>query len=461
MSGRLIVVSNRVPLGGPPQGGLVVALHECLEEIGGLWVGAAGDTAEAPSQTFTEHDEASYRKLTFELSQEDYANYYLGYANAVLWPLCHRRGDLIDLQPEYHAGYMAVNERLAGMLAEIVEPDDRIWIHDYHFFPLAHCLRARGVKASLGFFLHIPFPTRTDLDALPNRDDFLDWIAAFDLVGLQTQADVASCLEVYRAMGEGEMLLDGTLRHGKRRFAVQSFPIGIDAQGFAETAVRGNGREILNLRPAEKLLIGIDRLDYSKGLPNRMRAVGQYLDERSENDPRATFLQIAPPTREGVEAYDDIRAELERISGQENGKHSDLDWTPIRYIHQMVPRESLAPILRAANVGLVTPMADGMNLVAKEFVAAQDAGDPGVLILSRFAGAAEQLSEALIVNPFDMAEMADAIRRALAMPQTERRQRHEALASSVFSENIGHWTQTYLDAFRRAAPSVTPMPLSA
>ncbi len=459
MAGRLIVISNRIPLGGPPSGGLVVALHECLDQIGGIWIGSSEQTVETPAETFTEHSEASYQKLTFDLTDEDYRTYYLGYANAVLWPLCHRRGDLIDLQQEYRDGYYRVNERLARMLAAIVTPNDRIWVQDYHFFPLAHTLRKLGVRAAIGFFLHIPFPTRTDLEALSDQREFLDWIAAFDLVGVQTKGDVASCLEVFRAMGDGELQLDGAMRHGNRRFHVQSFPIGINPEGFASSAGEEDGREILNLRPNEKLLIGIDRLDYSKGLPNRMRAVGQYLDMRAADDPRATFLQIAPPTREGLAAYEDIRNELEQISGAENGKHSDLDWTPIRYIHQMVPRHRLAPILRAADVGLVTPMADGMNLVAKEFVAAQDGNDPGVLVLSRFAGAAEQLDGALIVNPFDITEMAEAIQIALAMSLDERSERHEQLARSVFTETIDHWTETYLNAFDRVVP--VSMPLSA
>ena len=456
MTGRLVVVSNRVPSDGPPSGGLVVALHDCLTEHGGVWYGTSGQIADAPGDTFADVAGDGYDMRTFDLTQAEHEGYYLGYANSVLWPLCHRRADLMALNAGDFETYMGVNRRLAKMMARELRPDDQVWIHDYHFLPLAACLRQEGVAATLGYFHHIPFPAVHDLLALPEHDLFPEWIASFDLVGLQAQRDVAAALEMYRSLNGAEQLRNGSLQYRGRAFEVRSFPIGIDATSFAQEAGRQDGRALLNLPPRERLVIGVDRLDYSKGLDNRMRAFGAYLETRADGDERASLLQIAPPTREEVTAYQNIRDELERISGQVNGLHSDLDWTPIRYIHRGIPRDTLASLYRAADVGLVTPFCDGMNLVAKEYVAAQDPDDPGVLILSQFAGAVEQMDAALIVNPYDVGEMAQALRTALEMPLDERRARQEALFAGVRDEDIGHWTETYLATMSRLASTPAP-----
>ncbi|MFZ3582796.1 alpha,alpha-trehalose-phosphate synthase (UDP-forming) [Loktanella sp. DJP18] len=451
MTGRLVVVSNRVPSDGPPSGGLVVALHDCLTEEGGTWYGTSGRIAPTAQDEFTDVAGDGYDMRTFDLTQAEHDGYYLGYANSVLWPLCHRRADLMALNSGDYDTYLGVNRRLARMMARDLKPDDQVWIHDYHFLPLAACLRAEGVTATLGYFHHIPFPAVHDLLALPEHELFPHWIASFDLVGLQTQRDVAAALEMYRSLAGAEQLRDGSLHYDNRTFEVRSFPIGIDAKSFAQAAAQRDGRDLLNLGAKERLVIGVDRLDYSKGLDNRLRAFGAYLEAREDNDPRASLLQIAPPTREEVAAYQNIRNETERISGQVNGLHSDLDWTPIRYIHRAIPRETIAPLYRAADVGLVTPFCDGMNLVAKEYVAAQDPDDPGVLILSQFAGAVEQMPSAVIVNPYDIGEMAQALRTVLAMPLAERRARHDDLLAGVLRDDVGHWTRTYLDTMSRLA----------
>ncbi len=451
MTGRNIIVSNRVPSDGPPSGGLVVALHDCLTERGGIWYGTSGDIVDTAGTSFRPIAGDGYEIRMFDLTQTEYEGYYLGYANSVLWPLCHRRADLMALQAGDFETYLGLNQRLARMMAAELRPDDQVWIHDYHFLPLAACLRAEGVTATLGYFHHIPFPAVHDLLALPEHDLFPDWISSFDLFGLQTQRDVAAALEMFRSTTGAEQLRDGSLQYHGRQFEVRSFPIGIDAASFAAEAALRDGRSLLNLAPDERLVIGVDRLDYSKGLDNRMRAFGGYLAARSEGDPRASLLQIAPPTREEVTAYQNIRNDLERISGEVNGLYSDLDWTPIRYIHRGIPRDTLASLYRAADVGLVTPFCDGMNLVAKEFVAAQDPHDPGVLILSQFAGAVEQMEAALIVNPYDIGEMAAALKTALAMSLEERRARHAKLIKGVMHDDIAHWTATYLDTMTRLA----------
>ncbi|WP_249218916.1 trehalose-6-phosphate synthase [Loktanella sp. SALINAS62] len=447
--GRLIVVSNRVPSDGPPSGGLVVALHDCLKHNGGVWFGTSGDIVEDPEDSFAELSGDGYKMRTFDLSPAEQQGYYLGYANSVLWPLCHRRADLMALNAGDYDVYDSVNRRLARMMAPELRPDDHIWIHDYHFLPLAACLRAEGVTATIGYFHHIPFPATHDLMALPQRDLFAGWMASFDLFGLQTQRDVAAALEMFRGLNGAEQLRDGSISLNDRRFEIRSFPIGIDADAFVKEAQSTDGRSLLNFAPDERLVIGVDRLDYSKGLDNRFRAFGRFLENRIVDEPRASLLQIAPPTREDVDAYQQIRDALEGTAGKVNGEHSDLGWTPIRYIHHAVPRDTLAALYRAADVGFVTPFCDGMNLVAKEFVAAQDPADPGVLILSQFAGAVEQMASALIVNPYDIGEMAQALKQALAMPLHERQDRHEALARGVFRNDVAHWTQTYLDTMAR------------
>jgi trehalose 6-phosphate synthase len=449
MSGRLIVVSNRIPTEEVPSGGLVVALHEALSETGGLWIGAHPDTVETPTDALATLPGAGYVRKAFRLTEEERQSYYLGYANSVLWPLFHRRSDLIELESAFAEGYLAVNRRVARAVMALAGPDDLIWIHDYHFLPLAAMLRAEGVTARIGLFLHIPFPVLADLDALPERADFPGWIAAFDVVGLQTEADVARCRELFRSEREGAPLPRGRLGYRDREFLACAIPIGIDVEAFVEAAKVGGGEYLVNLGPREDLVIGVDRLDYSKGLPNRFRAFGLFLDRQEAGDRRASLLQIAPPTRGEVGAYQDIRDELERLSGHINGRHAELDWTPIRYIHRALPRAQLAVLYRVARVGLVTSLADGMNLVAKEYVAAQDPANPGVLVLSRMAGAAEEMTEALLVNPFDIEDMAAAIDAALAMPLAERQRRHRALMEVVRRSDVSTWRRTCLETLRR------------
>lgn len=446
MSGRLLVVSNRIPLGGQGSGGLVVALHEALSEQGGVWIGAEDIEGDEPGDALRMREGGAYEKLTFDLTPQDREEYYLGFANSVLWPLCHRRTDLISFETRYAEGYARVNARLAGMLARLLRPEDRLWIQDYHFLPLAAELRALGVENRIGFFLHIPFPNVSDLPALPGWEAVTDWIAACDLFGLQTQRDVSACLEFIRGAPDAELMLDGMVRRGRRTVRVASFPIGIDPDALTAAADARRAEAKMRLGAQERLLIGVDRLDYSKGIPNRLRAMGAYLDRLGPDEPRTVLLQIAPPSRQRVLAYREIRDEVELLTGKINGAHSEIDWTPVRYIHKPVDRSLLAALFRRADLGLVTSLADGMNLVAKEYVASQDPENPGVLVLSRFAGAAEQMPEALVVNPYDIDEIADAIATGLAMPLAERRERHAALLDDVRRRDIRWWTTTFLEA---------------
>ncbi len=452
--GRLIVVSNRIPTEAAPSGGLVVALHDALKERGGVWIGNSGKRVypEEAARGLTQIAEQPYERYCFDLTEEEHQGFYLGYANATLWPLFHHRTDLLSVDPDQARVYREVNDRVAGLISEVVKPGDAIWVHDYHFLPLAEALRRRGVTNRIGFFLHIPFPNPSDMPALPERKMMPGWLSSFDLIGLQTRRDVSNALDFLRDNG-AEILLRGKMKQGDRTFEIASFPIGIDVDGFVEAAeANADSGEHLRLSPGERLVLGVDRLDYSKGLPQRFAAFGEYLSHRPDPQIRATLLQIAPPSREDVEAYKDIRQELETITGRVNGEMAELDWTPIRYIRRNIEREILAGLYRRADACLVTPLADGMNLVAKEFVAAQDGADPGVLILSHFAGAAEQMEAALMVNPYDPGETARAIEQALSMPLHERQSRHLSLMQSIRETDIAWWTRTYLAALQQKAP---------
>ena len=440
--GRLVVVSNRLPLGDNPSGGLVVALQDALSQ-GGVWIGNSGAPVDEPSQTLTEHPGAPFDRLSFDVSDAENENYYLGYSNSVLWPLCHRRVDLIRMKPDYLSAYRRVNRRVARLVARVVAPGDRIWVQDYHLLPLAHELRTLGVTNPVGLFLHIPFPGPMAFQALPNAEEMARWIVAFDLFGLQGKRDVSACLEAFRTIPEAAIHQDGKVSLEGQEVRIAAFPIGIDVDDFVEAAEQGGPRP--HGLPAQ--IIGVDRLDYSKGIPQRFRAFADLLDRRPDLLGQLELLQIAPPSRESVQAYRDIREELEQLTGRINGQHADLDWTPIRYIHRSVPRERLAVLFRHARIGLVTPLADGMNLVAKEYVCAQDPDDPGVLILSKFAGAAEQMGDlALIVNPHDVEEMAQAIVTALWMSEGERRDRHAALMEGLRAQDVHWWRRSFLAA---------------
>ena len=443
---RLVAVSNRIPLGDNPSGGLVVALEDALRTSGGLWVGFSGETVEEPADELAFHEGAAFGRASFDLTPQDHDEYYGGFSNSVLWPVCHGRADLMRILPEYLEGYCRVNERIARLLVPHLRPDDRIWVQDYQLFPLAQELRKLGVQSPIGHFLHIPFPGPTDCATLPNPDQLFEWLSHYDLAGFQAQRDLDNFTASARSLADFEQLSDQDFRIAGRALRAGVFPIGIDAQAFVAEAHAAREEDRMRSLTGALSMIGVDRLDYSKGIPQRFRAF-QYL---LENDPslieQVMLLQIAPPTRESVDAYQQIREETEHLAGRINGQFATVNWTPIRFIHRPIPRNELAGLYRQARVGLVTPLADGMNLVAKEYVAAQDPADPGVLILSRFAGAAEQMAEALVINPHDPGDLAQAMQQAIAMPLDERRDRHAALRRGVIDHDVGWWSATYLEA---------------
>jgi trehalose 6-phosphate synthase len=447
---RIVLVSNRVSdLESAVQaGGVSVAIADMMLNRRAIWFGWNGQIVEQPADDLKLDLETVGPSAfaTTALSTEEYRDFYLGYSNSVLWPVFHNRLDLAQFEAGYFAEYVRVNKRYAKLLASLLKPDDVIWIHDYQFITMARELRHLGVRNAIGFFLHIPVPPAQAFLAIPEHIELALALAEFNVIGLQTELDVGNLLDVLQQSVGGQLLPDGRVRVGQRCVTLASLPVGIDAADFAG----GSLPAAVKADDVEFRMIGIDRLDYTKGLPHKFRAFGQLLEHNPEWRRRVVLSQIAPPTRETLEAYADIRSELESLAGAINGAYSDVDWAPIIYIHRAVARDQLVGIYRSSRVGVVTPLRDGMNLVAKEYVAAQDPADPGVLILSQFAGAAERMKDALIVNPYNISETADAMKTALEMPLSERIRRHRALLGTVNQQGNRHWSDTFLQMLTSA-----------
>ncbi len=452
---RVVIVSNRVPIPkarGASAGGLAVALRDLLKP-GTMWFGWSGRQVSEPSPQPALVEARGVTYATIDLSSEDYRGFYVGFANGALWPLLHFRIGLMRFGRKEYDGYLSVNRRFAGALGAMLQPDDTVWAHDYHLIPLGRMLRDCGFQGPLGFFLHIPFAPPSMMEALPVARELIADFCAYDLVGFQTEEharDFRDCAQrMLGATVQGEWIrLNG---RSTRAFAC---PIGIDAEAFSRDAVRAvNDKVVQRLAGSltgRALAIGVDRMDYSKGLPQRFEAYACLLEKHPEHHRRVHLLQICPRSREEVDEYRKLRSELDRLAGRINGRFSEFDWTPLRYSTRAAPRMTLAGLYRIARVGVVTPLRDGMNLVAKEFVAAQSDEDPGVLVLSRFAGAAHEMREALIVNPFDPDAIADAMHQALTMPTPERRERHQALKEKVFRTTAQAYSQRFMEALGQA-----------
>ena len=455
--GRLVVVSNRVTLPDERRaGGLAIALRAALAERGGLWFGWSGNCRAETSGAMHEHADGDTRYAVMDLSARDFDDYYNGFANRTLWPLLHFRMDLVDYSRETYAGYRRVNALFADRLVSELRQDDLVWIHDYHLIPLAQRLRERGVGNRIGFFLHTPMPSSDLLAALPHHRELFAALSSYDLVGFQTRRDLERFQDYVRLFGGGRVVEDGLMETADgRRFCGGAFPIGIDVPTIAGQAKRAMKRlavrRLQDSLGGRSLAIGVDRLDYSKGLPERFRAFERHLERHPDQGGRITFLQIAPPSRSDVPEYRLLRRELETLSGHINSGHAAPEWTPVRYVNRDFPHEVLTGFYRTAGIALVTPMRDGMNLVAKEYVAAQDPDDPGVLVLSRFAGAAQELQEALQVNPYDVDGVADAIVQAHVMPLSERRERWRALMDRIEGYDIHAWRRDFLKTLQTAA----------
>ncbi|MFC3395395.1 alpha,alpha-trehalose-phosphate synthase [Brenneria rubrifaciens] len=458
---RLVVVSNRIAIPDKSKssaGGLAVGILDALKSTGGLWFGWNGEISEISGQDeddleLLEKDGITYASVP--LNQNDYDLYYCQFSNNVLWPAFHYRIDLVQFQREAWEGYCQVNDFLAKRLQPLIKPDDILWIHDYHLLPFAAALRKIGVNNRIGFFLHIPFPTPEIFNALPTHKELLEMMSEFDLIGFQTENDRMAFLD---NIGQLTTLLQTgakTHRAFGHTFMTETYPIGIAPDSIKEMAegplppkMAAMKRELGDAQN----IISCERLDYSKGLPERFLAFEALLENYPQHRGRVRYSQIAPTSRGDVQAYQDIRHQLEMEVGRINGKYGTLNGTPLYYLNQHFDRRLLMKIFRLTDIGLVTPLRDGMNLVAKEYVAAQDPDDPGVLVLSRFAGAANELTAALIVNPYDRDEVAAALDKALSMSRAERLSRYNDMMAVLRKNDIAHWRERYLADLRAIPP---------
>ncbi|HTN60849.1 MAG TPA: trehalose-6-phosphate synthase, partial [Devosia sp.] len=382
-----------------------------------------------------------------DLTREDHHGYYAGFSNSILWPSFHLRLDLATIEAPWYEAYRSVNTQFAKALLPHLRPDDVIWVHDYHLIPLATELRHLGIRNRIGFYLHIPFPTVDALYAIPHHNELMRDLSRYDLVGLQADRDVVAFTEFAdhqspSSLGEPLRSVDFS------QTEVAAFPIGSDPEAFARLAVSPAATKMIKRMQRamddQRLILGVDRLDYSKGLPQRVEAYEKLLANNARLRRFVHLLQIAPPSRDSIKEYQETSDTLDAMCGHVMGRFAEPDWAPLTYVKRAYGQPSLAGLYRLARVGLVTPLRDGMNLVAHEYVASQNPNDPGVLVLSRFAGAAEIFPEALLVNPFDTDETAEALRLALDMGLDERKQRWEALMAAARLYSVDNWANNFL-----------------
>ncbi len=462
---RLVIVSNRVASSlRADEGGLATAIRAALHRREAMWFGWSGAVTEGDPGPVRTEVEGALTRLLLDVRREDFDGYYLGFSNRVLWPLFHYRVNLAEYDRDAWAAYRRVNDLFAERLAAVLSPDDTVWIHDYHLIPLGAALRRLGVGNRLGFFLHIPFPGPDVLTTLPVHEALVRALFSYDLVGFQTDRDLQAFADYVVREADGLISADGAAHAFGQQVQAAYFPISVDTRAVAAHAVRtagtGVAARLRNSLSGRKLIIGVDRLDYTKGLVRRLAAIDRLLETRPQHRRAMVMLQIASPSREDVPEYQQIRAELDSWAGRINGRFGEPDMIPVRYLNRRFRQDTLFGFYRASRIGMVTPLRDGMNLVAKEFVASQDTEDPGVLILSRFAGAARELETALIVNPFDVDQVADALDRALAMPLEERRERHAAMMAQLEVHDVHAWWTSFLRALEAfGASSVAARPI--
>src|SRR5690349_667765 len=455
---RVLIVANRLPVTvqvtdagvdvHKSSGGLATGLLRPHEQSGGLWIGWSGASDHLTEQQQAQLDQqlTSMRLVGVPLTDDQVTRYYEGFSNGVLWPLFHYLVDQMPLQVRDWEPYVEVNELFAAKVAEHYQPGDLIWVHDYQLLLLPELLRKRLPDARIGFFLHIPFPSEELFRTLPERERLLRGLLGADLIGFHTPAYLRHfAASLTQLLGLTVDIDRVTLSDREVRLGV--FPMGIDAQSFAQLAGDPEVQsEAENLRGHDevKLLVGVDRLDYTKGIPRRLLAYERMLETHPDLRERVRLIQVAVPSRTGVEAYQEFRSLVEGLVGRINGNFGTPRWVPVHYIYRAMSERELVALYRAADVMLVTPLRDGMNLVAKEFVASRIDED-GVLVLSEFAGASWELAEAIQVNPYDVEATAESYYRALGMTPEERRARLAPLRTRVETYDVHHWAKTFLE----------------
>jgi trehalose 6-phosphate synthase len=451
---RVIVVSNRTPGKGPAAGGLAVALRKTLSEREGFWFGWSGKLVDDPSPNAKFQDIDGISVAQIDLTRDDHHAYYAGFSNSILWPSFHLRLDLATIEAHWYEGYRRVNQQFARALLPQLKADDIIWVHDYHLIPLASELRNLGARNRIGFYLHIPFPTSDALYAIPHHQELMRDLSRYDLVGMQANRDVAAFTEFAEHQAPSTLSGSPLKSVDFGRTEVAAFPIGSDPDAFARLAVSPAANKMVKRMEralyGQQLILGVDRLDYSKGLPQRVEAYEKLLANDTRFRRQVHMLQVAPPSRDTIKEYQATSDALDAICGRVMGRFAEPDWQPLTYVKRAYGQPSLAGLYRLARVGLVTPLRDGMNLVAHEYIGAQNPDDPGVLVLSRFAGAAEIFEDAILVNPFDTDETAEALRMALDMPRDERQRRWQGLMTAARKHNVEDWSRDFLE---RLAPA--------
>ena len=450
---RLVVVSNRVPAAasGAQAGGLAVALAGLMERRGGMWFGWSGKIS--GERTVGTRQDGAVQFATIDLTEAELEGYYNQFANSTLWPMLHSMPELMVYDRRSALAYRQVNQKMTDALAPLLRPTDLLWIHDYHLLAMPAMLRAKGVTAPIGFFLHIPFPSADMLDSVPEAGALIRDLIAADLIGFQTANDAENFAEAAHRLAGATRMAGGWLHVNGRRVRLGAFPVEIEAREFAATAESAwrtaPSERLRRSLQGQKLVLGVDRLDPTKGLLQRLAGYRRLLETRPDWRRRVTLLQIAAESRKDVVAYQELRSDIDREAGAINSEWSEPDWTPLRIVARAGARNTMAGYMREARVGLVTPVRDGMNLVAKEYIAAQDPQDPGVLVLSKFAGAARQLGAALVVNPHDADEVADALDTALRMGLAERQERWLQCWRAIENATPAAWGRTFLATLLR------------
>jgi trehalose 6-phosphate synthase len=465
---RLVLLANRLPVGlnqgrdgwnaRTSTGGLVTALGPVLKNRGGLWIGWPGvidaDETELRDALSLGSRSAGFELKAVHLTANEIERYYYGFSNEIIWPLFHDLQSHCNFDPSFWRGYLDVNRKFAEVVLKSTDPSDYIWVHDYHLMNVAKELRVDGTGRRVGFFLHIPFPSLDIFLKLPWRFEILHALLTYDLVGFQTLRDRRNFLQCIRALvkgavvrGKGQVM---RIVYEGREIRVGSFPISIDFKEFAELAASNEVAEkawyIHEDLPNRHIILGIDRLDYTKGIPNRLAAFRNVLVRYPELHGKVTLVQVVVPSREEIPEYYGLKTEIEQMVGEINGQFTLTDWVPIHYIYRRLSRIELLAYYRTAEIVLITPLKDGMNLVAKEYCAS-NLEENGVVILSEFVGAAAQLQKgALLVNPYDIEGVADAIHRGYTMSREERRQRMRRLRGSVRRQGIFWWVDSFLRA---------------
>ncbi len=452
----LVTVSNRLPVTvrrgprGPERvrssGGLVAAFEPMLEQRGGLWIGWPGLELR-PGESVSDPEDL-YQIKPVHIPRSEVKGYYHGFSNRALWPLFHSLPSQATFDTADWEAYERVNARFAGAAADAIEPGDLVLVNDYHLLLAPQRLRRGLPDTPIGFFLHIPFPPYDVFRVLPWARPILRGLLAADLIGFHVSGYVRNFLDcARRLLGAQVDLRRGVISLDKRMSRVAALPLGIDYSHYESLARAAPDSAFTE---GEKVVLGVDRLDYTKGIPQRLHAFARLLDAHPEHRQRVTLLQLAVPSRWEVSEYRELKREIDELVGRINGRFATATWSPIRYLYRSLPRDRLCGLYRDADVALVTPLRDGMNLVAKEYVACQ-VHDPGVLVLSHLAGAAETMAEALLVNPYNVEDTAVKLHLALTMPTVERRSRMEALRRREAATNVHTWARKLIHRLSAAA----------